>query len=105
MDLIQASYKVAPSASNITNGDRNQAYETSRDELNFSITGNFLIFTTLSFFVSNILLCLLLSYLYSVPYNKEGLLLYLYRDLVKFFDGLDIIEAPIAARCKQVTYL
>ena len=83
MDLIQASYKVAPSASNITNGDRNQAYETSRDELNFSITGNFLIFTTLSFFVSNILLCLLLSYLYSVPYNKEGLLLYLYRDLVK----------------------
>ena len=83
MDLFQASNKVAPSASNITNENGNQAYEVNRDELNFSITGNFLIFTTLSFFVSNILLCLLLSYLYSVPYNKEGLLLYLYRDLVK----------------------
>ena len=61
VDLLQASNEVAPSATNITNGDGNQAYEKNRDELNFSITGNFLIFTTLSFFVSNILLFLLLS--------------------------------------------
>ena len=83
IDLLQASKEVAPLTSNIANGDGNQGLETNRDDSNFSITSNFLIFTTLSFFVSNILLCLLLSYLYSVPYNKEGLLLYLYRDLVK----------------------
>ena len=81
--LLQASKEAATLTSNITNGDGNQAFETNRGEPNFSITANFLIFTTMSFLVSNILLCLLLSYLYSVPYNKEGLLLYLYRDLVK----------------------
>ena len=83
VDLLQAAQKCKPLTSNITNGDGNQAFETNKEELNFSITTNFLIFTTSSFLVSNILLCLLLSYLYSVPYNKEGLLLYLYRDLVK----------------------
>ena len=99
MDLIQASNKVAPSASNITNGVKNQAYETNKDELNFSITANFLIFTTLSFFVSNILLCLLLSYLYSVPYNKEGLLLYLYRDLVKLCLSITWLWAITVITC------
>ena len=82
MDLLQAAQRGKPSTSNITNGDEKQALEKN-EEANFSITTNFLIFTTLSFFASNILLGLLLSYLYSVPYNKEGLLLYLYRDLVK----------------------
>ena len=83
VDLLQASNEVAPLPTNITNEDGHQAFKTNRGEPNFSITRNFLIFTTLSFLVSNILLYLLLSYLYSVPYNKEGLLLYLYRDLVK----------------------
>ena len=83
VDLLQATQKSIPLTSNITNGDGNQAFETPFAEVKFWITSNFLIFSRSSFWVSNILLCLLLSYLYSVPYNKEGLLLYLYRDLVK----------------------
>ena len=67
-----------------TTSKENLVYENNEYQQNRGpITFTFVIFSTITFIISNILLLRFVGYLNDVSFEKQGMLLYLYRDVVK----------------------
>ena len=68
---------------NIMTSKDNKNFQPIGNETNVVVSGNFMMFTIACFLVTNILLLLLQGYLNSVSFEKHGMLLYLYMDIVR----------------------
>ena len=78
---------------------KNPEFQNPKDDP-VLIGGEFVVFSTLSFLLSNALLLFFLGYLYSVTFDKHGMLLYLYRDVVKIMIAIDWLWWIVVMTCK-----
>ena len=83
----------------ITQTEKNDQH-SNENETNGVVSENFVVFTIVCFVIANIQLLLLLGYLNSVSFEKHGMLLYLYMDVVKICLLINGLWLTAVVSCK-----